>query len=183
MALHTGEVQLRDEGNYIGTAINRCARIRALAHGGQTLLSRTTHDLVVERLPVGASLVDLGPQRLRDLARPEHVFELAHAELPTGFPPLRSLDALPNNLPAQLTSFIGREAELADVELLLPDARLLTLVGSGGCRQDPLGVAGRSGSRCLRGRRVVRRSGADRQSRSARPVGSRRRGRVRRRGT
>ena len=113
MALHTGEVQLRDEGNYIGAAINRCGRLRAIGHGGQTLLSRATHDLVVDRLPEEVSLLALGTSRLRDLARPEDVYQLCHPRLPAEFPPLRSLDALPNNLPVRLTSFIGREAEIA----------------------------------------------------------------------
>src|SRR5947207_6840001 len=112
IALHTAEAQLRDEGNYFGVALSRCARVRAIAHGGQTLLSRGVHDLVVERLPDDASLVDLGTHRLRDLGRPEHLFALSHPDLAASAEPLRSLDALPNNLPDQLTSFVGREREL-----------------------------------------------------------------------
>ena len=115
IGLHTGEVQLRDEGNYIGLTINRCARIRDLGHGGQVLLSRTTHDLVVDRLPSDASVRDMGTHRLRDLARPELIFQLCHPELDAEFPPLRSLDATPNNLPVQLTSFIGRDDELIHI--------------------------------------------------------------------
>ena len=102
-------------GNYVGPVLNRCARLRAVAHGGQTVVSRATYELVAEGLPQGASLRPLGEQRLKDLARAEEVFELAHPELPSGFPPLRSLDALPNNLPVALTSFVGRERELAEV--------------------------------------------------------------------
>ena len=99
VALHSGEALSRDAQNYVGPALNRCARLRALAHGGQTLVSRATYELVAERLPRATSLTPLGPQRLKDLGRAEEVFELAHPELPSGFPPLRSLDVLPNNLP------------------------------------------------------------------------------------
>jgi len=100
IALHTGDAQLRDEGNYFGLALSRCARLRAVAHGGQTLLSRTTRDLVVERLPEGVELVDCGVHRLRDLGRPEHVFALAHPAFGGDLGVLRSLDAFPNNLGA-----------------------------------------------------------------------------------
>jgi predicted ATPase/class 3 adenylate cyclase/DNA-binding CsgD family transcriptional regulator/Tfp pilus assembly protein PilF len=140
LALHTGEVQLRDEGNYIGHAVNRCARIRDIAHGGQTLLSRSTFDLVVDRPPNDATFKDLGTHRLRDLARPEHVHQLDHPHLPDDFPALRSLDALPNNLPVQLTSFVGREAEMTEVRALLGDTRMLTLTGSGGCGKTRLAL-------------------------------------------
>jgi class 3 adenylate cyclase len=105
IALHTGEALRRDEGNYFGLAVNRCARLRAIAHGGQTVVSRTTRDLSLDRLPEGVRLVDLGVHRLRDLGRPEQVFGVVHPELPAGFPPLRSLEAMPTNLPSELTSF------------------------------------------------------------------------------
>jgi class 3 adenylate cyclase len=82
IGLHTAEAQLRDEGNYFGVALSRCARLRAIAHGGQTLLSRAVHDLVVDRLPDGVGLIDLGMHRLRDLGRPEHVFAIDHPDLP-----------------------------------------------------------------------------------------------------
>ncbi len=141
LALHTGEVQLRDEGNYIGAAINRCARLRAIGHGGQTLLSRATHDLVVDRLPEEVTLSHLGTSRLRDLARPEDVYQLCHPRLPASdFPPLRSLDNLPNNLPVQLTSFIGREAQIAGLKELLAENRLVTLTGAGGCGKTRLAL-------------------------------------------
>ncbi|MCA1703183.1 MAG: hypothetical protein LC808_07885 [Actinobacteria bacterium] len=140
IALHTAEAQLRDERNYFGQAVNRCARLRAVAHGGQVVVSRTTRDLVLDRLPDGVELADLGVHRLRDLGRPEHVFGLLHPELPVEFPPLRSLDTLYNNLPGELTSFVGRRAELAQVEALLGDVRLLTLTGAGGCGKTRLGL-------------------------------------------
>jgi predicted ATPase/class 3 adenylate cyclase/DNA-binding CsgD family transcriptional regulator len=140
IALHTGEVELRNESNYVGSTINRTARLRSLAHGGQTVLSASTYDLVVDRLPGGASLKDLGVHRLKDLARPEHVYQLGHSELPGGFPPLRSLDALPNNLPVQLTSFVGREKEIEEIKELLNETRMLTLTGSGGCGKTRLAL-------------------------------------------
>jgi len=140
IGIHTGEVQLRDEGNYIGPAINRTARIRDLGHGGQTVLSQATHDLVVDRLPEKASLSDLGTHRLKDLTRPERVHQLCHPELRTEFPPLRSLDVYPHNLPVELTSFIGRERELEQVRSLLRENRLVTLTGSGGAGKTRLAL-------------------------------------------
>src|SRR3954470_3103690 len=140
IGIHTGEVQLRDEGNYIGPAINRTARIRDLGHGGQTLVSQATHDLVVDRLPDKASLRDLGTHRLKDLARPERVHQLDHPDLARDFPALRSLDAYPHNLPVQLTSFIGRERELERLRALLADNRLVTLTGSGGAGKTRLAL-------------------------------------------
>ncbi|MDQ3946361.1 MAG: LuxR family transcriptional regulator, partial [Actinomycetota bacterium] len=139
MALHTGEAEAR-EGRYAGSTIIRAARLRAAAHGGQTVVSRATAEMVSDALPEGAALVDLGTHRLRDLTRAEHVFQLAHSELPGVFPPLRSVDRVANNLPAQLTSFVGREAELTQVERLLAQVRLLTLTGAGGCGKTRLAV-------------------------------------------
>lgn len=140
VALHTAEAQLRDEGNYFGLALSRCARLRELAHGGQVLLSGATHDLVVDRLPTGARLADRGLHRLRDLGRPEHVHELLDEDAPQEFPALRSLDALPNNLPGQLTSFVGRVTELREIQAALEGTRLLTLTGAGGCGKTRLAL-------------------------------------------
>jgi predicted ATPase/class 3 adenylate cyclase/DNA-binding CsgD family transcriptional regulator len=140
IGLHTGEAQLRDEGNYMGPAVNRAARLRDLAHGGQTVMSGATHDLVVDRLPEDAWLADLGRHRLRDLARPEQVVQLCHPDLPAEFPPLRSLDSFAHNLPVQLTSFIGREAEMTEVRRLLGDNRLVTLIGTGGAGKTRLAL-------------------------------------------
>jgi predicted ATPase/class 3 adenylate cyclase/Tfp pilus assembly protein PilF len=139
VGLNTGEAQLR-EGDYYGRAINRCARVRALGHGGQTLLSLATCELVCDDLPQGVSLQDLGTHRLKDLQRPEQVFQLLHPDLPAHFPPLKSLDVLPNNLPVQLTSFIGREREMADVKRSLATTRLLTLTGPGGTGKTRLAL-------------------------------------------
>src|SRR5580693_8439200 len=113
IGVHTGEVQLRDEGNYAGPTINRTARLRDLAHGGQTVLSGATEDMVLDNLPAGAWLTDLGTHPLRDLPRPERVVQLCHPDLRNDFPPLRTPKSVgAHNLPLQLTSFVGREAEM-----------------------------------------------------------------------
>ncbi len=140
IGLHTAEAQRRDEGTYFGQGVNRCARLRAVAHGGQVVLSRTTRDLVLDRLPEHAELTDLGVHRLRDLGRPEHVFGLVHPDLRSDFPPLRSLDTMPNNLPSELTSFVGRRAELTQISDPLERVRLLTLTGAGGCGKTRLAL-------------------------------------------
>jgi predicted ATPase/class 3 adenylate cyclase len=139
MALHTGEADLQ-ENDYYGPAVNRCARLRAIAHGGQILLSQTTKEIVAHDLLQRATLKDLGEHRLRDLAKPERVFQLLHPELPGDFPHLKSLDTFPNNLPYQLTSFIGRESEMKEIKDLLRSARLLALLGAGGCGKTRLAL-------------------------------------------
>jgi predicted ATPase/class 3 adenylate cyclase len=131
MAIHTGTADERD-GDYFGPAVNRVARLLAIAHGGQVLLSGVTSDLVQGSLPAQASLRDLGEHRLKDLARPEYVYQLLAPDLAAEFPPLRSLNTMANNLPLQLTSFVGREAEIEKIAALLGQHRLVTLVGSGG---------------------------------------------------
>jgi class 3 adenylate cyclase len=140
IALHTADAQLRDEGNYFGLALSRCSRLRAIARGEQTLLSRATRDLVVDALPEGVELVDCGVHRLRDLGRPEHVFALVHPEFGEEVGVLRSLDAFPNNLPDQLTSFVGRSRELSQLREALAETRLLTLTGAGGAGKTRLAL-------------------------------------------
>jgi predicted ATPase/class 3 adenylate cyclase/DNA-binding CsgD family transcriptional regulator len=133
IGMHTGEIQLRDEGNYAGPTINRTARLRDLGHGGQTLLSGTTEDLVAERLPADSWLTELGTHRLRDLPRPERVVQLCHPDLVNEFPPLRvSKVVVSQRLPIQLTSFVGRGAELSQLRGLLAENRLVTVTGAGG---------------------------------------------------
>jgi predicted ATPase/class 3 adenylate cyclase/DNA-binding CsgD family transcriptional regulator len=141
IGVHTGEVRLRDETNYIGPTINRTARLRDLAHGGQTVLSATTSDLVIDQLPSGVWLSDLGSHRLRDLPRPERVVQLCHPELRTDFPPLRTPSTVAaHNLPAQLTSFVGRQAEMDRLREALAANRLVTLSGAGGVGKTRLAV-------------------------------------------
>ncbi len=138
-ALHTGVAQERG-GDYFGTALNRVARLLAAAHGGQTLLSQTAYDLVRDHLPPAVGALDLGAQRLKDLTRPEQVYQLVHPSLPASFPPLRSLDALPNNLPQQVTSFIGRDKEVGAVKELVRQNRLVTILGMGGAGKTRLSL-------------------------------------------
>ncbi len=141
IGVHTGEIQLRDEGNYIGPTINRAARLRDLAHGGQTVLSGATEDLVFDRLPDGVWLTDLGSHVLRDVSRPERVVQLCHPDLRNEFPPLRTTSATGvSNLPAQLTSFVGRDVQLTDMRKLLSDSRLVTLTGAGGAGKTRLAI-------------------------------------------
>ena len=141
MALHTGAAEERG-GDYFGPTLNRVARLLSAGHGGQTLLSLPAQELVRDQLPVGAELRDLGEHRLKDLARPERVFELLAPNLPSGFPPLRTLESRPNNLPMQPTPLVGREREVAEVaeRLRSEEAHLLTLTGPGGTGKTRLGL-------------------------------------------
>jgi predicted ATPase/class 3 adenylate cyclase len=131
MALHTGVTDERDN-DYFGPPVNRVARLLAIGHGGQVLVSGATRALLEGHLPADASLLDLGMHRLKDLSSPERVFQLRVPDLAEQFPPLRSLDALPNNLPAQLTPLLGRDEELRAISALLAESRIVTLIGSGG---------------------------------------------------
>jgi len=141
IGVHTGEVQLRDEGNYIGPTINRTARLRNLAHGGQTVLSGVTEALVVDTLPADAWLTDLGAHKLRGVARAERVVQLCHPDLRNAFPPLRTTKSVATqNLPQQFTSFVGRGAQLAEVGKLLAGNRLVTLTGAGGVGKTRMAV-------------------------------------------
>ncbi|MEP6655729.1 MAG: tetratricopeptide repeat protein [Betaproteobacteria bacterium] len=137
--LHVGAVERRDN-DFFGTVLNRAARIMGTAHGGQVLLSQAVATLVGDRLPAGVALRDLGAVRLRDLASAEHVYQLVHPQLRNDFPPLRSLEATPNNLPQQMTSFVGRERDLAQAGKLLLATRLLTLCGVGGLGKTRLSL-------------------------------------------
>ena len=140
-ALHTGMTEERD-GDYFGTPVNRVARLLSAGHGGQTLLSLSTHELVRDHLPGGVELRDMGEHRLKDLGRPERVFQLIASGLPTDFPPLRSLDNLPNNLPLERSPLIGREKEAAAIAkiALRTDAGVVTLTGPGGTGKTRLAL-------------------------------------------
>jgi class 3 adenylate cyclase len=141
IGVHTGEVQLRDEGNYIGPTINKTARLRDLAHGGQTVLSGATSELVIDQLPDAAFLTDLGSHPLRDLPRRERVVQLCHPDLRDDFPPLRTAKSVhTHKLPVQLTSFVGRAEQVDDVRQTLTDTRLVTLTGAGGVGKTRLAV-------------------------------------------
>jgi predicted ATPase/class 3 adenylate cyclase/DNA-binding CsgD family transcriptional regulator len=141
IGVHTGEIQLRDEGNYAGPTINRTARLRDLGHGGQTLLSGATEAMVLDALPSDAWLSDLGTHPLRDLPRPERVIQLCHPDVVNEFPPLRiSKAVISHRLPVQLTSFVGRQEQLTQVRELLTQSRLLTLTGAGGAGKTRLAI-------------------------------------------
>ncbi|MBC7805228.1 MAG: adenylate/guanylate cyclase domain-containing protein [Akkermansiaceae bacterium] len=141
MSLHIGAVE-QERNDYVGAPLNRIARLLAITHGGQTVLSQAVYELVRDHLPDGVNLLALGAHRLKDLSRPETVYQPTHPDLQTVFPPLRSLGSpdLPNNLPEQFTSFVGRVREIAEIDRLLPHTRLLTLVGPGGVGKTRLSL-------------------------------------------
>jgi len=139
MGLHTGEAELRD-GDYFGQTLNRAARIMGVAYGEQILLSETTLHIAQEHLPADISVLNLGGHQLKGLIKPERIFQISTLDLRQEFPPLRSQSHATNNLPTQLTSFIGRERELAEAASRLEDARLLTLIGPGGTGKTRLSI-------------------------------------------
>ena len=141
IGVHTGAVRLRGESNYIGPTINEAARLRDLAHGGQTVLSETTEEMVVDRLPADAWLVDQGTHQVKGVARALRVVQLCHPAIRNEFPPLRSANAVGfHNLPAQLSSFVGRGEQIKDVRDLLVANRLVTLTGAGGAGKTRLAL-------------------------------------------
>ena len=139
MSLHAGVAHERD-GDYFGPTLNRAARILSAGHGGQILVSTSTRDLIERSLPEGAELRDLGEHRLKDLGTPEHLYQLTHPDLTTEFADLKTLDAHLNNLPVELSSFIGRVDELTETVKRLGDSRLVTLTGVGGSGKTRLAL-------------------------------------------
>ncbi|NIM95024.1 MAG: AAA family ATPase [Anaerolineales bacterium] len=139
MGLHTGEATLKD-GGYVGMDVHRAARLSSAGYGGQVLLSQNTYNLIERDLPDGLRVRDMGEHRLKDLRRPVRIFQLIIEDLPSDFPPIKSLDALPNNLPTHLTSFVGREEEMEKVKELLAESRMITLVGPGGAGKTRLSL-------------------------------------------
>jgi predicted ATPase/Tfp pilus assembly protein PilF len=141
MGIHTGTAQLNEDRQYSGYGtLAASQRIMSAGHGGQVLLSGATRELVRDVLPENTSLLDLGEKRLKDLLRSEHLFQLNASGLPAAFPPLKSLDSFPNNLPIQLTTFIGRENEIVEIKQEMELHRLVTLTGSGGTGKTRLSL-------------------------------------------
>ncbi len=141
IALHTGEAEHRG-ADYFGQTLNRVARILSSAHGGQMLLSQVTYRLIKDKTIHDVELLDMGEHRLKDIQSPEQIFQVVAADLPSTFPPLKTLDSHPNNLPTQLTPFVGRQKDLANVSCLLlkEEVRLVSLIGSGGVGKTRLGL-------------------------------------------
>ncbi|MDQ6825059.1 MAG: tetratricopeptide repeat protein [Candidatus Eremiobacteraeota bacterium] len=139
VAMHTGNCEERN-GDYFGPAVNRVARLLSVGHGGQILLSDATAALAKADLPPRSSMRDLGSHRLKDLSNPEHVHQLIAPDIAADFPPLRSLEAIPNNLPIQVTSFRGREADMQEISEALDTTRLVTLFGAGGVGKTRLAL-------------------------------------------
>ncbi len=139
MAIHTGSADERS-GDYFGPAVNRVARLMSVGNGGQVLVSAATASLAQDGLTAGATLHDLGEHRLKDLSRPEQVYQLLHDSFHPDDRPLRSLDSFPHNLPIQLTSFVGREEEVGEVIKLLNGSRMVTLAGVGGAGKTRLAI-------------------------------------------
>ncbi|MGI9644255.1 MAG: adenylate/guanylate cyclase domain-containing protein [Ilumatobacteraceae bacterium] len=156
IGIHTGNATIRD-GDYFGAVVNRCARLMAAGHGGQILVSGATEQLLRSGVPAEIELVDRGEHRLKDLLRPEQIFQVRHPDLGDGFAPLRTLEGPQIDLPVQLTTFVGRERELAEVKELLAQNRLVTLTGSGGAGKTRLSyqVAAESAEDFPDGIRVV----------------------------
>jgi predicted ATPase/class 3 adenylate cyclase len=144
MGIHTGSAQLKEDpqgASYEGYAtLALTQRIMSVGHGGQILLSQLTHDLVKDRLPDGTKVQDMGERRLKDIVRPERIYQVAARDLLSAFPPLTTLDMINHNLPAQLTSFIGREEEIAEARAALASARILTFIGPGGTGKTRLSL-------------------------------------------
>jgi predicted ATPase/class 3 adenylate cyclase len=139
MGLHSGEGVLGGD-SYVGLDVHRAARVASAGHGGQVLLSGSTHALAIGNLPSGVALADLGEHRLKDLSRPEHLWQLSIEGLPSAFPPPKTLEATPNNLPLQLTSFLGRQREVDEVTALVNANRLITMTGPGGTGKTRLAL-------------------------------------------
>ena len=139
MGLHTGEPIVSDVG-LVGIDVHRASRISSAGHGGQILLSRTARDLAGRELPAGVSLRDLGEHRLKDIAEPQQLFQVVAPGLPEAFPALRTLDDRPTNLPRRLSSFVGREQEIAQGRELFESAPLVTLTGPGGVGKTTLAM-------------------------------------------
>ena len=139
MGIHSGDATYRD-GDYYGTALNEAARLMSVGHGGQVLVSESVESLTRQSLPAGAGFLDIGVHHLRDVSDPIHVFQLTHPELRLEFPSLRSLDAMPGNLPRQVTTFVGRGSEIDSLAALVRQTPIVTLTGVGGVGKTRLAL-------------------------------------------
>jgi predicted ATPase/class 3 adenylate cyclase len=141
MGIHTGQAEIQENGEYQGyLTLSHVQRLMSAAHGGQVLISLATQELVGNEIPTGVTLRDMGERRLKDVLRSEHIYQLVSADLPSEFPPIKTLDRYLHNLPAQMTSFIGREKEMAEIKQALNSHRLVTLTGSGGAGKSRLSL-------------------------------------------
>jgi predicted ATPase len=146
MGIHTGSAHLRVDPQGQGASyegygtLALTQRVMSVGHGGQILLSQATHDLVKDRLPEGTQVRDMGERRLKDIFRPEHIYQVAASDLLSEFPPLTTLESFNHNLPAQLTSFIGREQEIAEAQKVFSSTRILTFIGPGGTGKTRLSL-------------------------------------------
>jgi predicted ATPase/class 3 adenylate cyclase len=148
MGIHTGKADVQENGQYHGyLTLSHVQRLMSAAHGGQVLVSLTTQELVRDQLPEGVTLRDMGERRLKDMLHAEHTYQLVTADLPDDFPPIKTLDVVHHNLPAQMTSFIGRATEMAEIKQALAVHRLVTLTGSGGAGKSRLSL--QAGMECL----------------------------------
>ena len=141
MGIHTGQAEVQESGEYRGyLTLSRIQRLMSAGHGGQVLVSLATQELIRDDMPEGVTLHDLGELRLRDMSHPEHIYQLDIPNLPVDFPPIKTIDVARHNIPAQMTSFIGREKEMAEIKQALSDNRLVTLTGSGGAGKTRLSL-------------------------------------------
>src|SRR5258706_278617 len=148
MGIHTGKAEIQKNGEYHGyLTLSQVQRLMSAGHGGQVLISFATQELIRGEMPEGITLRDMGERQLKDMIHPEHIYQLVIANLPSAFPPIKTLDISRHNIPAQMTSFIGREKELAEIKQTLNEHRLVTLTGPGGAGKTRLGL--QVGSECL----------------------------------
>ncbi len=141
MGIHTGNAEIQENGDYQGyLSLSRVQRLMSAGHGGQALISLAAHELLDGKLPEGVSLLDMGEKRLKDLTQPEHIYQLVIPSLPANFPPLKTLDIYRHNLPAQVTTFIGREKQIEEIKSLVANHRAVTLTGSGGAGKTRLSL-------------------------------------------
>jgi predicted ATPase/class 3 adenylate cyclase len=141
MGIHTGKADVQENGQYRGyLTMSHVQRLMSAAHGGQVLISQATQELVRNEMPAGVTLRDMGERRLKDMIHAEPIYQLVVPDLPADFPQIKTLDTYHHNLPAQMTSFIGRATELAEIKQTLEEHRLVTLTGSGGAGKSRLSL-------------------------------------------